>query len=105
MAIETIPMFKGICDDPLCKASPSDEGDYFCWSSVDQVISDAQDSDWYTATAEDGSQVLFCESHTPSCDCKGCDGCDKGCKVLLRGDDWGKKCEDCFLETDEGKAL
>lgn len=105
MGVIEIPSYRGTCDGPECKDSPQDYGEYYCWAEPDQVLTEAQDCDWYTVTAENGTIILLCPKHAPVCDCPGCDACktypDGSCKVRLRDDEFGKRCEDCFFETED----
>lgn len=109
MGIQEVTMYRVVCDGPECEASPQDEDDYWAWADAGMAYDRANDGDWYTATTEDGTITALCDKHAPTCDCTGCDACraypDGSCKVQLLDDEWGKKCEDCVLETPEGQAL
>lgn len=105
MGVIEVTFYKGECDHNGCKADPMDEDEYAAWGDPSQVIESAQNADWYTATAPDGTPILLCRDHAPVCSCIGCEACktypDGNCKVRLLDDEWDGKCEDCFIEAEE----
>lgn len=79
MSLETVPMYRVVCDYDGCKASPSDDGDYVAWSDADGAVYQAEESDWFVGKLD----AHFCPAHAPSW----CDECDErhedDCAVTL----------------------
>lgn len=101
MGLIAVTFYKGVCDHEGCDADPMEDSEYAAWQEADQVIQDAQNSDWYVLTKTGEDTVLLCPEHAPVCKCTGCDMCSDGCKVRLLDDEFEGKCEDCFLEVSE----
>jgi hypothetical protein len=105
MGLIEVTFYKGECDHVDCDADPMEDSEYAAWQEADQVVTEAQNSDWYTALTAHGTTVLLCPEHAPVCKCTGCDACktypDGNCKVRLLDDEFEGKCEDCFLEVSE----
>lgn len=108
MGLVPVTFYKGECDQPACKADPLEDSEYAAWSEPGQVIESAQERDWYIADGPDDTQVMLCDDHAPRCDCPGCEACktypEGNCKVQLLDAEFGKRCEDCFIEAEEAKA-
>jgi hypothetical protein len=85
-------MYRIACDSPGCSASPSDTSDYYCWADAGQALDEATDLDWYITRDRQ-----FCWNHAPKCSAD-------GCRVTLRDDEWGDRCEDCDEESSVPSA-
>jgi hypothetical protein len=106
--ITEVTMYRVVCDKDGCGESAQDDGEYYAFLDAGQAIDEAVSADWYVVTEEDGTQTILCDDHRPKCGCTGCEACktypDGNCKVSLVDNEFGKLCEDCWLETPEGKA-
>lgn len=47
MSIETVPMYRVVCDEPNCGES-AQEGDYYAWIDASDALQEASDADWTT---------------------------------------------------------
>ena len=81
--IETVQMYRVVCDNEGCGASPQDGGDYWAWVDPGSALDDATNSDWYVG---DGDNHL-CRLHAPRCSAPGCD-------IALVDAEFGAFCED-----------
>lgn len=46
MSIKTVEMYRLVCDEPGCEASPQDGGDYFAWADRGSAYDDAAYGFW-----------------------------------------------------------
>ena len=60
--IQTVTMYRLVCDFPDCEVSAQDGSDYYAWASRDGATVEAQDSDWL----HDDDEHWFCDGHPTS---------------------------------------
>ena len=115
MGVKEVIMWQGVCDCAGCDAKTGDDSEFWAWADPGAIIADAQDADWYVSSTSGKPIVLFCPEHIPQCDCPDVD-CDTGnhdtsepgstaCKVRIRDDEWGTRCEECYVKPAEALHL
>lgn len=83
MSIKEVPMYRVVCDEDGCDASPQDSTDYFAWANPGSAIDDAVSADW---AVRDG--LHLCEDH--------------GHRTVCMGDDSECPRRDDLAEADDG---
>jgi len=61
MAIETVTMYKFVCDWNGCENTAQDGGEFSAWSNPDSAVGDASESGWWQDRSNE--DVWYCQDH------------------------------------------
>jgi len=91
MSIQTVPMYRVVCDHDGCDASAQDDGEHWAWSDHGYALQEATNRDWYVVHEPGSEYVHLCTEHAPRCRAD-------DCAISLTDNEMDGYCEDHFPE-------
>lgn len=93
MSLLAVTMYRVVCDEPGCNASPQDQSDYFAWADSGTPYDDAAGADWTIRPNFD-----LCPEHGHRTVCMGADEECPRRDELAEADDGWLYCPDHLAE-------